>query len=62
LDAPVPNDRIQQRGADLLRLVDEHLYPHSDRLPLRADRGHIALERIPAEIDAIGVSQIAEAG
>ena len=29
---------------------------------LSADSAHIALERIPAEIDAIGVSQIPEAG
>ena len=30
--------------------------------PPCADSAHIALERIPAEIDAIGVSQIPEAG
>jgi len=30
--------------------------------PHCADSAHIALERIPAEIDAIGVSQIPEAG
>jgi hypothetical protein len=36
--------------------------PRRSSALLRADSAHIALERIPAEIDAIGVSQIPEAG